>query len=170
MIYFVSENFLKEKTPITRNIDVMDIQPYISTASDMFVQDILGSYFYFDILNKFNTGGLSPDESILVSLIEPMVAWYAASSCVYGVHYSLRNKGIQLQDGENSQAASQNEVVMMAKKYQQTAEFYSERVRKYLILNKGLFPVFTNKLNNNSCLTDITPNQDNGYNNDIFII
>jgi hypothetical protein len=170
MQYFITENFLKEKTPITRNIEASDITPFVYTASDMYIKDILGSYFYDDILNKYNAQTLSVNETVLVSLIQPTVAWYAASFAVKGVHYSLRNKGIQLQDGENSTAASQDEVVMTSKDYSQTGDFYAERLRKYLVLNKDLFSVFTNKLNTSSCLTDITPRKDDGYNNDMMMI
>lgn len=170
MIYFLTENYLKDKTPITRNIDAADITPFIYTSADMFIKDILGSYFYDDILDKYNTQSLGPDETILVSLIQPTVAWYAAGLAVKGVHYSLRNKGIQLQDGENSTAASQNEVIMTSKDYRQTGDFYAERLRKYLILNKDLFSLFTDRLNTQSCLTDITPRKDDGYNNDMMMI
>jgi hypothetical protein len=170
MIFFITENYLKEKTPITRNIDASDIVPFIQTSSDMFVKDILGSYFYDDILDKYNNQNLNSNETVLVSLIQPVVAWYAASEAVYGVHYSLRNKGIQLQDGENSTAANQNEVVMISKHYKQNGDFYAERLRKYLILNKDVFSKFTDKLNTNSCLTDITPRSDDGYNSDMMMI
>ena len=170
MQFFITENYLKDKTPITRNIDAADIIPFISTSADMYIKDILGSYFYDDILEKYNNQNLNPDETVLVSLIQPTVAWYSASDAVYGVHYSLRNKGIQLQDGENSTAANQNEVVMISKHYKQTGDFYAERLRKYLILNKDLFSVFTDKLNTRSCLTDITPRKDDGYNNDMMMI
>jgi len=38
MIYFVTENFLKVNTPITRNVDVTDVFPYVKPASDMRLQ------------------------------------------------------------------------------------------------------------------------------------
>jgi hypothetical protein len=170
MIWFLTENYLKEKTPITRNIDASDITPYVYTASDMYIKDLLGSYFYDDLLNKYNNQTLNADETVLVGLIQPCVAWYAAYESIYGVHYSLRNKGIQLQDGENSSAATQNEVVMIAKKNKQTGDYYAERIRKYLILNKDLFPNFTSKFNIDSCLTDVTPRKEDGYNNDMMMI
>ena len=44
MIYFVTENYLKVNTPITANVDVTDVFPYVKPASDMRVQAILGSY------------------------------------------------------------------------------------------------------------------------------
>lgn len=170
MEYFITENYLKDKTPITRNVDSGDIMPFVETASDMWVQDILGSYFYFIILDKFNDMSLGADEIVLVNLIKPVVAWRAGSDAVYGVHYALRNKGIQVQNGENSDAAIKDEVVMMKRHYDQKAEFYEERLRRYLVLNKNKFSDFTNKLNTNSCLTDITPSNDSGYNNDWFSI
>ena len=41
MIYFVTETFLKAKTPITQNVDVNEITPFIETNADMRIQPIL---------------------------------------------------------------------------------------------------------------------------------
>jgi hypothetical protein len=55
MIYFVTENYLKTQTPITANIDVNNIVPFIKTQSDMRIMPILGTYFYTYILAAYNT-------------------------------------------------------------------------------------------------------------------
>jgi hypothetical protein len=54
MTYFITENYLKLNTTITANVDVTDLVPFVKTASDMSVQPILGSYFYTDLLTKYN--------------------------------------------------------------------------------------------------------------------
>ena len=66
MIYFVTENFLKINTPITKNVDVTDVYPYVKPASDMRLQAILGSYFYNYLLTQYNDEVLTPDEITLV--------------------------------------------------------------------------------------------------------
>ena len=43
MIYFVTETFLKAKTPITQNVDVNGITPFIETNANMRIQPILGT-------------------------------------------------------------------------------------------------------------------------------
>ena len=54
MIYFITETYLKNQTPITANVDVNDVTPFVRTQSEMRVQPILGTYFYNDILTKYN--------------------------------------------------------------------------------------------------------------------
>ena len=46
MIYFITETYLKTNTPITANVDVTDVTPYVKTQSDLRIQPILGTYFY----------------------------------------------------------------------------------------------------------------------------
>ena len=75
MIYFITENYLKTNTPITANVDVTDVTPYIKTQSDLRVQPILGSVFYNHLLDAYNNQTLTPDEEDLVTFIQPVVAW-----------------------------------------------------------------------------------------------
>lgn len=168
--YFITENYLKANTPITQNVDSKDIIPFVKPASDMFIQNYLGSYFYVNLLASYNAQTLNSNETTLVAIIQPIVAWRAAADAVYAMHYQLKNKGVQLQSGDQSSPAAQEEVVMLKRHYDQKAEFFEERLRKYLILNKDLFPDFTNKLNTDSCLTDMIPKEDSGYNQDMLMI
>lgn len=169
MIYFVTENYLKTQTPITANCDVNDIVPYIRTQSDLRVQPILGTYFYNYILAKYNAQTLSNDEEILLMYIQPVVAWRSAEDAVFGLSYQLKNKGLQMQNGDYSSSVSQSEVVFAQDHYGQKASFYEARLFSYLRDNKDLFAEFTNLLNKDS---DIKPtkNEDNGYTDSIMII
>jgi hypothetical protein len=169
MIYFITENYLKTQTPITANCDVNDIVPYIKTQSDLRIQPILGTYFYNDILAKYNAQTLSANEEILVTYIQPIVAWRSAEDAVFGLSYQLKNKGLQLQNGDYSNSVSQQEVAFAQDHYGQKASFYEARLVNYLHTNKDLFANFTSVLNKDS---DIRPthNPDNGYTDSIMII
>jgi hypothetical protein len=169
MIYFITENYLKTQTPITANCDVNDIVPYIKTQSDLRIQPILGTYFYNDILAKYNAQTLSANEEILVTYIQPIVAWRSAEDAVFGLSYQLKNKGLQLQNGDYSNSVSQQEVAFAQDHYGQKASFYEARLVNYLHTNKDLFANFTSVLNKDS---DIRPthNPDNGYTDSIMVI
>lgn len=154
MIYFVTENFLKINTPITKNVDVTDVYPYVKPASDMRVQAILGSYFYNYLLTQYNAQDLTQDEETLVEKIQFVVAWRAAEQAAFGLTYQLKNKGIQTQFGDYSNNVSQNETAFVMDHYGQMAAFYEKRLTNYLLEYKALYPQFTSDLNRDS---DIKP-------------
>ena len=169
MIYFVTENYLKNQTPITANVDVTDVTPFIKTQSDMRVQPILGTYFYKYMLTGYNAQTLNNDEETLVTYIQPVVAWRSAEDAVFGLSYQLKNKGLQLQNGDYSTSVTREEVNFAQDHYAQKAAFYEVRLYNYLKENKDLFPEFISELNKDS---DIKPTKtkDNGYTDSILII
>lgn len=169
MNYFISEAYLKNQTPITANVDVTDITPYIKTQSDLRVQPILGTYFYKYLLGKYNAQTLSNDEIELVEYIKPIVAWRSAEDAVFGLSYQLKNKGLQVQNGDYSNSVTKTEVTFAQDHYAQKASFYEARLVNYIKANKDLYPEFTDKLNTDS---DIKPTKsvDNGFNDFMIMI
>ena len=184
MIYFITENYLKTNTPITANVDVTDVTPYIKTQSVLRVQPILGSVFYNDLLDAYNNQTLTNDEQDLVAFIQPVVAWRSAEDAVFGLSYQLKNKGLQTQNGDYSNSVSRAEVAFSMEHYAQKASFFEMRLSKWLLANKNLFPLFTSLQNRD---TDLRPQidscncvgtcygrcgqryDDNGYNNSIMV-
>jgi len=170
MIYFVTESYLKDNTPITKNVDVNDVTPYIKPASDMRVQFLLGTYFYDYLLGVYNAQTASADETTLIEKIQPVVAWRAAEQAAFGLSYQLKNKGIQVQFGEYSQNVGQGEVAFVMDHYSQMAAFYEKRVTNYLIENKDLFAEFTSALNTDSDIKPPDDCDDTDYNNTMMVI
>lgn len=167
MIYFVTEAYLKSKTPITQNVAAGDVMVYIEPCAKGWMQNILGTYFFNDLVTKFNAQTLSADEETLVDKIKPAIAWRAASDCALGLTYQLKNKGLQKQSGDNSEAVEKDEVTFVMHHYTQKAEFYESMVRKYLNIYKDLYPAFTSQLNKDS---ELAPQSDDNFNTDIMFI
>ena len=46
MIYFRTETYLKTNTPITANVDVTDVTPYIATQAQLFTRSLQWSNTY----------------------------------------------------------------------------------------------------------------------------
>lgn len=170
MTYFITENYLKTNTPITKNVDSTDIVPYIKPASDMRVQSILGSYFYEYLLTEYNAQNLSNDEETLVEKIQPVVAWRAAEQAAFGLSYQLKNKGIQVQFGDYSTNVSQSEIAFIMDHYGQMAAFYEKRLINYLLEYKDLYPNFTSALNKDSDIKPVDDCTDNDYDNTMMVI
>lgn len=188
MLYFITETYLKVNTPITANVDVTDVTPYIATQAALRIQPILGTTFYNYLLTQYNTQTLTNDEIDLVEFIQPVIAWRSAEDAVFGLTYQLKNKGLQTQSGDYSASVSRSEVAFGMEHYAQKAAFYEQRLIRWLLANKALFPIFISATNND---TDLRPmfnacNQchpqtysctglcgnfrENGYNNSILVL
>ena len=167
-IYFVTENYLKVNTPITANINITEVLPLVKGAADMFTQHTLGTYFYQDLLVKYNAKNLNTDEEILVALMQPSIAWRTCADAVIELSFQLKNKGIQTQSGDNSASGEAKMVQFMNRHYSQKAEFYEQEMWKYLIKNKALYPEFISSLNNNSALLNECSGNESKFNSPIF--
>jgi hypothetical protein len=168
MIYFITENWLKTNTPVTANIDAVKIFPFVQSQADMRIQPLLGTYFYKDLLTKYNAQTLNANEQLLVEKIQPAIAWRAVEDCVLSISYALKNKGIQQQSGDYSQPVTFQEIAYIQNVYSQKAVFYENRVISWLRENKDLYPNFTSSLNTDSDIKPIkTANE--GF-NDFFEI
>ena len=170
MTYFITENYLKTNTPITRNVDVTDVAPYIRPTAEMRLMPILGTYFYDYLLSAYNAQTLTPDEEDLVERIQPVVAWRSAEQAVFGLSYQLKNKGLQTQFGDYSNNVSQAEVAFAMDHYGQMAAFFEKRLINWLLDNKDLFSEFTSDLNKDSDIKPVDDCTDDDYDNTMMVI
>ena len=168
MIYFVTENWLKTKIPLTANIDMVKVLPYVESQADMRIQPILGTYFYNYLLGKYNAQTLTPDETTLVKKIQYAIGWRAVENCILGISFELKNKGIQQQSGDYSSPTTLAEANYIEGRMAKKAEFYEERLIKWLQANYSLFPQFTDSQND----SDMKPikSTDTGYNESIYFM
>lgn len=152
MIFFVTERFLKLNGMITSNVDVTDFTPLIQYAAKAFVKKQIGSYFFEDLLTKYNAQTLNPDETIMVEKMQWAISWRATSEAVLSLSYQLKNKGIQKQSDDNSEPAEMKEIAFMYDNYIEKAGYFEKEMKEYLIANKLLFPNYLSTLNKDSII------------------
>lgn len=143
---------MKSETPITKNVSVQDVAPWIKPACETRIVPLIGSYFYNDLLTKYNNQTLSDVEIELVEKLQPCIAWRAASMAVYGISRPLKNIGIQKLDSENSEGVDLNEVTFGMEQYDRIGSDYQKTLSEFLIKNKANYPLFTVKENSDSYL------------------
>ncbi len=171
MTYFVTKQYLETNLPVSSNADVNDYLFNVKTAADMYARSILGTYFYNDLLTKYNAQTMSADELTLLEYIQPAIAWRAASESVITLSYQLKNKGVQTQSGDFSANAEFKELMFLVHHYADRGSFYDNRLFTYLVDNKSLYANFTSDLNTDSTAKKSscnTPN--NNFNTNIFFI
>jgi len=147
MIYFVTEQFLKEKTAITQNVDAKDLAPYISQSVKTYIKPILGYRFTEDLLTKYNANSLSADEMELVEFIQYMVAFYSAYDAIPNISFRVSNKGIQSQFGDYSNSEGVATVEYIRNNVLKFAKINEGELRDFLALYKAKFPLYLDKIN-----------------------
>jgi len=167
MIYFVTEAWLTDNTNITNNVDVTELTPWVKTSSDLYIQPILGTYFYNSMLTKFNNQTLNSNELVLLEMIKEAIGWRCVAQTVYPLSRQIKNKGLQSQSGEFSESVDLTEIKFGMSHYAQFAQVYENQIIKYLEKNKNLFPDFTSDNNDDSLIKPITTK--NKINNIIII-
>lgn len=158
-ITFVSEQYMRDNLPISRNLDTKDIQPNIQMAEELYIQDILGSVFYEYLYSGFTAQTLSGNEVTLVQdYIKPAEAYRALHLSLPFLQYQVKNKGPQRQNSEFSESADLTQLKFLINEADNRAQFYEKRLVKYLCMNSNLFPQYTT--NNDGV---IQPNPKNGW-------
>lgn len=149
-VYFISENFIKSNGIITQNVDVKDFTPLIQFAAKAFVKKQIGSYFFDDLLAKYNNQTLSADEILLVEKMKYPILWRASAQAAITLTYQLKNKGLQKQNDDNSETVELKEATFIYDQYVQQAILFEKELKDFLIANKNDYPVYLDKLNKDS--------------------
>lgn len=156
MIYFITEQFIKNKSMVTSNVDVKDFSPMVEMASKAYVKPMIGSYFFNDLLTKYNDQTLTVDEEMVVEKIQYAILWRVCADATLTLTYQLKNKGLVKQNDDNATSVELNEVTFMYNNYIQNAEYFQSELKKYLIATKDLYPIFMDKkLNKDSSVQSL---------------
>ncbi len=142
---FISEDFLKDNTQVSKNVDVKYIREAILWAQDSEIQTVLGTTFYeelkTDVISNTLTG---VNKALMDDYILPCLKHYVTAECVAMAHYKITNKGLQIQNSEQSQPAFKSEVDFLIEKEKNKAQFYQQRLINYLCEFEVQFPSYAN--------------------------
>jgi hypothetical protein len=144
-ILFITEQTFKERTGASNNIDGKQIFPMVKVAGDMFIQPVLGSTLYKRLQNGVINNNLNPYEVILLDdYITDTLIWYTMSMLPMSMGYQLFSKGFLQKTTEDSVTPSRADLELIENKYKSMAEFYSNRMVKYLQENYTLYYEYLN--------------------------
>lgn len=142
---FISVQSIKDRTGLHSNTDEKLINPEIKTAQDMFILPALGSGLYNRLQDGIVDNDLSELEtSLLDDYITDCLIYYVMSELPVGLSYQFYNKGLLRKGGENTENPSMQDMIDVSNRYRARAEFYKERLIKYLQENQVDYPLYLN--------------------------
>ena len=139
-ILLISDVMIKERTAIHGNIDAKLIYPDIKVAQDMYILPVLGSALYFKLQtlisgNTINDAGNAAYKTLIDIYIVDALIYYCLSELPTTISYQFWNKGVMRKGGQDTDLPSMSDLIDLSNKYRNRAEFYGNRLKKYLQQN-----------------------------------
>lgn len=142
---FISVQNIKDRSGLHANVDEKLVLPEIKTAQDMYILPALGSALYNRLQDGINNCTLNMDEQALLdNYISDCLVYYVMSELPMGLSYQFYNKGLLRKGGENTENPSMQDMIDVANRYKARAEFYKQRLIKYLKEYATTYPEYLN--------------------------
>jgi hypothetical protein len=164
-VLFISEARLKKLTAVHANVEPDELTPFVVQAQDIYIQEILGTYFYNSLKNKVTGDTVTGYyQTLLDDYIAPTLANYAVYLAFPSLNYKIKNKAVMNPTSEESNATDLTSLKYVRGSIQDTAQFYAERTREYLRDNQEQFPEYLNP-----GVDGMMPNKNNPYFHGVYI-
>jgi hypothetical protein len=162
-ILLISVDILKERTGVHGNLDPSLVYPDIKVAQDMYIEPILGTALFVKLQTLVSDGTISdPPNSDYKNLLDKHVIdtliYYTLSLLPVDISYQFWNKGVVRKQGQDTDTPSMSELVDISRKHNNTAEFYANRMKKYLLDQSSRLQKYPEYLNPGSTIDTVTPN------------
>lgn len=169
-VLLLSVEVLKDRTGIHDNIDPKLLYPEIKTAQDMYIEPILGSNLFNKLITEVEAGSISGAtdyKNLLDDYVIDCLLNYTLAGLPDAISYQFWNKGVVRKQGDNTELPDMSELVDLSNKYRIRAEWYAERLNRYLKAeaDESFLPEY---VNGNDTLSDIQP-ENTSYTMPIFL-
>lgn len=142
---FVSEAWLIENSIINENVSYTQLRPTIVKVQEMRIQSILGTELYEEIGAQIVAGNLTAlNTTLLEDYLRGAIREWICFELPNVLAFKYMNKGMVKRRSDESESMSMDEIKRLIAKAQNDAEWYSERVTRYLLANRTEYPLFNN--------------------------
>lgn len=161
---FINRNDIIKNTPLQGAIDADALLPFMRTAQDKYLKNLLGTVL-FDYLQAQITAGTVSTLSVyyqdlLDDHIKNTLIWYACVEYIPFSSIQFKSNGSIKQQSEQGVAPSKGEIDYLLAKAQNNADYYALRLQNYCISFANNIPQYLQSVNNQ---TQIFPDQSNQY-------
>lgn len=144
---FISSTYVKQFTQIQGNVSDDKINNSIELAQQKYILPIIGKtlhdYLCTSIEQNNGVGGLSVDYIELMDYITPTLTEWSLYESTLMLAFQFQNKGLGRHQDQYLQQTSLDELKYLRAELRNNAEWYQERLRKYLEFNKDKFPEYS---------------------------
>lgn len=161
----ISQQYLKDQSLISDNVDFKIITPVIRIVQTIDIQQLLGTNLYNKILTDVAGNSLAGVYKTLVDdYVLPAMVFYIQARIPYALAYRFVNRGVVTKTGSDSTPISETAFAKLIDENRNTAQALGEMMVSYIKYNTASYPEYST----NNGLNQMTPNQ-TAYDVDFFI-
>ena len=163
-VLFISEAKLKDSTAINLNVDPEILLPYVLQAQRIYIETKLGTTLYEKLESLITAGtignvGNEAYKTLVDEFIGDCLPSFAFHMCIPYLRFKTENGNIYSKTSETGTALSTEEAQHLREEVRNNAEYFLERMIKYVTNNITLFPEY-----NQNSGADISADQNAYYN------
>ncbi len=159
---FITRNDIIKNTPLGGAIDADALLPFVRTAQEKYLLNLLGTVLYNKIQDDIEAGDSFTGiyQTLVSDYIKPTIIWYACVEYIPFSAISFKSNGAVKHISETSVSPGKNEVDYLLSKALDNAGYYSTRLQDYLLANSSNIPEYLESVGDS---TQIYPDQSNQY-------
>jgi hypothetical protein len=161
---FITRNDIIKNSPLQGAIDADRLLPFVRTAQDKYMLNLLGTVLFYYIQEKIADGTFKDlnifYQDLMNDHIKSTLIWYA---CVEYIPFSgiqFKSEGAVKHRSEQGETPSKSEIDYLLNKALNSADFYATRLQNYLIAYSNQIPQYLESVGN---LTQVYPDFTNQY-------
>lgn len=135
----ISEELLKLYSPISKNVGVDRVFPFVHLAQPYYITPILGRPLTEQLQSQIEEDSLTEENKALILKIAMPLAMWTSYLAVRGLGYSMTQKGVTK---ENSESLNEKEMAEYMLSLKNQAEMAQELLIRYLCKCRTLYPLW----------------------------
>ena len=161
---FITRNDIIKNTPLQGAIDADALLPFVRTAQDKYLKNLLGTVLFGYLQAQILAGTTDTlsvyYQDLLDDHIKNTLNWYTAVEYLPFSSIQFKSNGAVKQQSEQGTAPAKNEIDYLRSTAQTNADYYALRLQNYLIAYANQIPQYLQSVGNQ---TQIYPDQTNQY-------
>ena len=138
----LTEEYLKANAPISININLKQIKPYISIAEKIWLEPLIGTPLYDELLEQVNTNSLTEENSTLYLMLAPYVSFAVIYESAPFLMYHFSDVGVTRGKSDNSDSITINEANFISTRLRSTLETLKSNFKKWMDEHSDSYPLY----------------------------
>lgn len=148
----INETYFKAYSPIPKNYNWEEIKPFIHTAEKIWIEPVLGTPLYEELLEQVNNNEVTPENSTLLLQIYPYLSMAAVYESLPFIIFHVTEVGITKGKSDNSDSLSSKDTNYINSHIKAQIEVCKTLLKKFLNEHRETYPLYRpDDCGNESC-------------------
>lgn len=138
----INEAYFKAYSPIPNNYNWQEIENFVHTAEKIWLEPILGTPLYEELLEQVNKNEVTPENATLLLQIYPYLSFATCFEALPFIAYHFTEVGITSGKSDNSDSISVKGINYISTTLRGQVETMKSLLKRFLDEHKDVYPLY----------------------------